>query len=55
MKKTCAHCGTTKWGLIRWRWYQRQFCSKKCRERFLDGLAHDNERVRKWVGYLKAA
>jgi endogenous inhibitor of DNA gyrase (YacG/DUF329 family) len=55
MKKTCAHCGTTKWGLIRWRWYRRQFCSKNCRERFLDALAHDKERIRKWVGYLKAA
>jgi endogenous inhibitor of DNA gyrase (YacG/DUF329 family) len=30
----CAQCGG-KFGLIRHRWYSRQFCSLRCRGRFL--------------------
>jgi hypothetical protein len=54
MKKACAQCGTTRWGLIRWRWYQRQFCSKACHDRFFGELARDDDRRRRWLGYLKA-
>jgi hypothetical protein len=55
MKTACAQCGTIKWGLIRWRWHQRQFCSKACRDRFLDELVRERDRLRRWLGYLDAA
>jgi hypothetical protein len=48
--RRCAQCGGGKFGLIRHRY---QFCTKKCRENFLDKLARNNERLRKWLGYLK--
>lgn len=32
--KTCAHCGTSKWGLIRYWFFQLVFCSKRCRDTF---------------------
>jgi endogenous inhibitor of DNA gyrase (YacG/DUF329 family) len=50
--KRCAYCAG-KFGLIRHRWYQRQFCSKKCRDQFLEKLAADRERVRRWLRFLQ--
>ena len=38
--KRCAQCGG-KFGLIRHRWYSHQFCSLRCRGRFLNQLAPD--------------
>lgn len=55
MKKACAQCGTTRWGLIRWRWYQRQFCSKACRDQFFAELVRERDRLRRWLGYLDVA
>src|SRR5436305_13461418 len=34
-KRRCANCGTTKFGLIRHKWYRHQFCRKKCLDLFL--------------------
>jgi endogenous inhibitor of DNA gyrase (YacG/DUF329 family) len=50
--KRCAHCGG-KFGLIRQTWFKTQFCSKKCRDRHLDRLAQDRERVRRWFACLR--
>jgi endogenous inhibitor of DNA gyrase (YacG/DUF329 family) len=43
--KRCALCGG-KFGLIRQRWHSRQFCSAKCREKFLNQVANDRDKVR---------
>ena len=51
MKQRCAHCGG-RFGLIRDRWYGHQFCRAKCREAYLDKLALDRERVKRWLGLL---
>ena len=49
----CAQCGG-KFGLIRHRWYSRQICSLRCRGRFLNQLAKDRDKVRRWLDFLKA-
>jgi hypothetical protein len=51
--KRCAQCGR-KFGLIRHRWHGYQFCTKKCRDDFLDRLGRGNERLHKWLGYLNS-
>jgi hypothetical protein len=51
--KRCAQCGG-KFGLIRHRWYSRQFCSLRCRGRFLNQLAKDRDKVGRWLDFLKA-
>ena len=48
-KRRCAHCGTTKFGLIRHRWYRHQFCRKVCRDKFLDEFGKDKKRVLRWL------
>jgi len=48
-KRRCANCGTTKFGLIRHKWYRHQFCRKKCLDQFLDKLAKDKEQFLKWL------
>ena len=48
-KRRCANCGTTRFGLIRHRWYRHQFCRKKCRDQFLDKLAKDKDQFLKWL------
>ena len=48
-KRRCANCGTTKFGLVRHRWYRHQFCRRKCQEQFLDKLAKDKEQFLKWL------
>jgi hypothetical protein len=50
--KRCAQCGG-KFGLIRHRWYSRQFCSLRCRARFFNQLAKDRDKVRRWLDFLK--
>jgi predicted nucleic acid-binding Zn ribbon protein len=52
MHKRCTHCGGP-FGLIRQRWWGERFCSDRCRKKFLDKIAKDRERFRKWIGYLK--
>jgi hypothetical protein len=37
MHTRCAYCGG-KFGLVRQQWFQTQFCSKRCREKFLTKL-----------------
>jgi hypothetical protein len=49
--KRCTQCDGS-FGLIRHRWYSRQFCSKRCREKFLNQLSEDRDKVRSWAGYL---
>jgi hypothetical protein len=34
-KNRCENCGTTKFGLVRQRWFRFQFCSKVCKTDFL--------------------
>jgi len=30
----CAHCGTAKFGLIRYTHFSRTYCSKKCKNEY---------------------
>jgi hypothetical protein len=50
--KRCASCGG-RFGLIRQRWFATQFCSKRCRDKFLAEAAEHRNRLRWWLGYLK--
>src|ERR1700694_1425566 len=52
MHTRCAYCGG-KFGLVRQQWFQTQFCSKRCREKFLTKLTKDKDRVRQWLGFSK--
>jgi len=52
MHKRCVHCGG-KFGLIRQRWFNTQFCSKRCREEFLAKFTQDRDRVLRWLDFLK--
>jgi endogenous inhibitor of DNA gyrase (YacG/DUF329 family) len=52
MHNRCAQCGG-KFGLVRQHWHQRQFCSKRCREKFLTKVAEERDRVRRWLGFVK--
>ena len=47
--KRCMQC-SGRFGLTRHRWYTAVFCSKRCREKYLDKLAKDRERLRQWFG-----
>jgi hypothetical protein len=49
--KRCAHCGG-KFGLVRYKWYSQQFCRKRCREAYVDKLAADRDRLRRWLGFI---
>jgi hypothetical protein len=49
--KRCAHCNG-KFGLTRQRWYDLAFCSKRCRDKYLDKLARDRDRLKKWFGFI---
>jgi len=53
MPKRCAYCGG-KFGLVRQHWYQTQFCSKRCREKFLAKIGEQRSRVRRWLSFPKA-
>jgi hypothetical protein len=52
MQTRCAHCGG-KFGLLRQRWFTNQFCSKRCRQKFITKLVQDRDRVRQWLDFLK--
>jgi hypothetical protein len=48
--KRCTQCDGS-FGLIRHRWYFRQSCSKRCREKCLNQISEDRDRVRSWAGF----
>ena len=50
--KRCAHCGSAKFGLIRYRRGFRVFCKKKCREAFHREELLDQKRRRSWYEFL---
>ena len=52
MKQACAECGTTKFGLVRQRHYFLEFCSKRCKEKYLARLAQERERLKSWRRWL---
>ena len=39
-KNRCENCGSTKFGLVRQRWFRFQFCSKACKADFLVARKH---------------
>ncbi len=52
MKKVCAHCGSMKFGLIRYRIGPRQFCKKLCRDNYRRQEILDHRRRQTWFEYL---
>ena len=52
--KRCAQCNG-KFGLTRHRWYDVAFCSRRCRDKYLDKLARDRDRLKKWFGFTETA
>jgi hypothetical protein len=48
----CAHCGSSKFGLVRQRWLRLVFCSIPCKEKYLAKLKADRDRLSNWLGYL---
>lgn len=55
MRKTCTHCGTQRFGLIRYRRGFHTFCSKKCRERWDANYERYMNAQKRWFGYLRRA
>jgi hypothetical protein len=53
MPKRCAYCGG-RFGLVRQHWYQTQFCSKRCRDKFLAKVGEQRKSVRRWLGFSRA-
>lgn len=49
----CAHCSSTKFGLIVHRWWGLKFCKKTCLQTYLAKLAQERERVKQWLNYLR--
>ena len=48
----CTHCGSAKFGLIRYRAGLRQFCKKKCRDAYRLGLLLELRRPTSWYEFL---
>jgi endogenous inhibitor of DNA gyrase (YacG/DUF329 family) len=51
-KRTCAECGTHRFGLVRWRIAFKQFCSQLCKLRHEDRLRKEWEDNKRWFSYL---
>jgi hypothetical protein len=49
----CTWC-RGRFGMVRYPWWGERFCSQKCRKAFLDKMAQDRDRIRKWIASLKA-
>jgi hypothetical protein len=49
--KRCAHCGG-KFGLVRQRWFNLQFCSRRCLDLYRDKLQQDRDRITRWFSFL---
>jgi endogenous inhibitor of DNA gyrase (YacG/DUF329 family) len=50
----CGHC-RGKFGLVRQRWYEIAFCSKRCREKYLDKMARDRDFIKRWFGSAQSS
>jgi hypothetical protein len=52
MKKYCAFCGATTWGMVRYAWWRKQFCTQKCRQAYLNKVGQERERLKRWLGFI---
>jgi hypothetical protein len=50
--KSCAHCGSTKFGLVRYRLGTLQFCKKVCKEAWQSRFRRYVRSQRRWTAYL---
>jgi hypothetical protein len=50
--KSCAHCGSTKFGLVRHRIGTLQFCKKACKVAWQANFRRFNRARSRWFGYL---
>jgi len=50
--KSCAWCGSTKFGLIRHRHFTLQFCRSACKNAYLDSQFEKARRARRWLTWL---
>jgi hypothetical protein len=48
----CAHCGNTKFGLVRYRMGSRLFCKKVCRVTYRRLSIIESKRNQSWFEYL---
>ena len=48
----CAHCGSTKFGLIRYRIGMRRFCKKTCRDNYRRDDIVQYRKRQSWFEYL---
>jgi hypothetical protein len=53
--RTCGHCGTSRFGLIRHRVAFQQFCSLLCKEQFAQKRAQQLSENKRWFAYLSRA
>jgi hypothetical protein len=51
--KTCAHCGSAKFGLVRYRLGSLQFCKRKCKEAWQAQYKRHLDADKRWLGYLR--
>ena len=49
------NCGSTKFGLVRQRWFRFQFCSKACKTDFLASRKRELERTIRWLRNIREA
>ncbi len=52
MKLQCAHCGSTRFGLTRYRRGFRVFCKKTCRDSYRTQEVLDERKRRSWYEFL---
>lgn len=51
-KKVCAHCGSSGFGLIRYRSWYKTYCSKKCRATYERLLIEEMKRRKQFLQFL---
>jgi len=49
--KVCTECGSTRFGLIRYRWGVHQFCRRECLEQYKRRLEAEAKRL-KFLAWL---
>jgi hypothetical protein len=52
VKQQCAYCGSTKFGLARYRRGFRVFCKKSCRDSYRTKEFLEEKKRQSWFDYL---
>jgi hypothetical protein len=54
-KRTCAHCGNNRFGLIRYYVGFNQFCTRLCKERYVKRREIERRDKSRFLSYLARA